>query len=720
MSGQEGRYIILISVHGLIRGQGLELGRDADTGGQTKYVVELARALARHPDVWRVDLLTRQVIDPKVSDDYAERLEPLDDGAFIVRLPAGPRRYLRKEVLWPYLDSFTDAALQHIRRIGRLPDVVHSHYADAGYVAARLTALLGVPMVHTGHSLGRVKQARLREKGLSDVSIESQYNMSQRIEAEEVALDNAQMVVASTHQEVEAQYAQYDNYQPKRMRVIPPGTDLERFHPPRRGEPWPPVFDELKRFLRAPKQPMILALSRPDERKNIHSLVEAFGQRPGLRERANLVIVAGNRDDIAELERGPRQVLTQLLLQIDRLDLYGDVALPKHHAPEDVPDFYRLAKRLRGLFVNPALTEPFGLTLIEAAASGVPILATRDGGPRDILRHCRNGRLVDPLDVAAIGRHLEEMLSDRRQWTRWSRNGVRGARAHYSWSAHAERYMKELARIWKAERPREALFVSSRSRMPTIDRLLVSALDNTLVGDDEATRELIEHLRAAGDHVGFGIATGRTLDSARRLIRRHGLPTPDLIISSVGSEIHYGHAMVQDDSWQRHIDFRWERERLRETLRQFRGLRLQPKIEQHRFKLSYFYDPDKAPSLRELVRHLRQQDLHANVSLSRNMFLDLLPIRASKGLALRHVCVRWGLEPEKVLVAGSCGNDEEVLRGNTLGVVVANHGPELERLRGKPRIFFAGHEHARGILDGIDYYDFLGDIRVPDETLMEA
>ena len=110
-SGDEGGlYIQLISVHGLIRGQNLELGRDADTGGQTLYVVELARALAEHPRVERVDLLTRQVIDSKVDDDYAEPEEPLSEGARIVRLPCGPRRYLRKEVLWPYLGQFADRA----------------------------------------------------------------------------------------------------------------------------------------------------------------------------------------------------------------------------------------------------------------------------------------------------------------------------------------------------------------------------------------------------------------------------------------------------------------------------------------------------------------------------------------------------------------------------------------------------------------------------------
>ncbi|HEY9052088.1 MAG TPA: HAD family hydrolase, partial [Gammaproteobacteria bacterium] len=70
-----GLYILLISVHGLIRGHNLELGSDADTGGQIKYVIELARALAKHPDVGRVDLVTRLVNDPKVDDDYKQPVE---------------------------------------------------------------------------------------------------------------------------------------------------------------------------------------------------------------------------------------------------------------------------------------------------------------------------------------------------------------------------------------------------------------------------------------------------------------------------------------------------------------------------------------------------------------------------------------------------------------------------------------------------------------------
>ncbi|HER20248.1 MAG TPA: HAD family hydrolase, partial [Chromatiales bacterium] len=174
-TGQGGLYICLVSVHGLIRGENLELGRDADTGGQTLYVVELARALARRPEVERVDLFTRRVVDPRVDDDYARPDEPLGDNAHIIRIDAGPEEYLPKEALWEYLNCFTDGALAHIASVGLTPTLVHSHYADAGYVGVRLASNLGVPLVHTGHSLGRVKRRRLLAHGESGETIENTY-----------------------------------------------------------------------------------------------------------------------------------------------------------------------------------------------------------------------------------------------------------------------------------------------------------------------------------------------------------------------------------------------------------------------------------------------------------------------------------------------------------------------------------------------------------------
>ncbi|MGD8566915.1 MAG: HAD-IIB family hydrolase [Gammaproteobacteria bacterium] len=709
---EKGLYIVLISVHGLIRGSNLELGRDSDTGGQTKYVVELARALGKHPVVGRVDLITRQVFDQKVDPDYAEPHEVLSDNVTIVRLPCGPRRYLRKEVLWPHLDSFVDNILQHLRRIGRVPDFVHAHYADAGFVGTRLVQLLGMPLVFTGHSLGRVKRQQLLKKGSKHETIESQYNISQRIEAEEITLGNANLVVTSTNQEVEQQYELYDNYQPRRMMVIPPGVDLDRFHIERESDDiaHSHINAELNRFLNEPERPMILAISRPDERKNIASLVRAYGEHPQLQEKANLVIVAGNRDDINTMDKGSREVLQSLLALIDKYDLYGKVAYPKHHEPEDVAILYQLAAHAKGVFINPAFTEPFGLTLIEAAASGVPIVATNDGGPRDIIGTLNNGILIDPLDTGDIASALLNVLADKDQWQRMSESGVTGAKKHYSWESHVQTYLDALENVITKPKRVTDVSESKKNRLPEVDRILVCDVDGTLLGDKASLQQLMEDVRSTEGRLGFGIATGRNLNSALKALKEWDLPVPDLLITDVGGEIYYGHQMVQDTDWKRHINYRWQPASVKKLVKKFPGLKLQPESDQSKFKISYFVDPDKVPPMREISAYLRQHDVHVKLIYSHQAYLDIMPIRASKGLAVRYIAIKWGIAPDHILVAGQSGNDEEMLKGNTLGVVVGNHSKELAKLKGRDWIYFAEKPYAAGISEGIEHYGFLDDV----------
>jgi hypothetical protein len=94
------KYILLISIHGLIRGKELELGRDADTGGQTKYVLELAQSLSKHPEIQQVDLMTKLLIDPQVSLDYSKPIEVLNPKANIIRIACGSNEYIPKEELF--------------------------------------------------------------------------------------------------------------------------------------------------------------------------------------------------------------------------------------------------------------------------------------------------------------------------------------------------------------------------------------------------------------------------------------------------------------------------------------------------------------------------------------------------------------------------------------------------------------------------------------------
>ena len=230
-------YVVMISLHGLVRGEEMELGKDADTGGQVKYVVELAKAMSLHPAVYRVDLLTRLIKDPKVDRDYGIEEECLArgtgelGGSYIVRLPCGPtHKYVPKEQLWPYVREFADRGIVHVNSMlskltdsGRRCDLycVHGHYADAGECAMLMASTLGVPQITTGHSLGRNKlEHLLASGGVTMNQIEMTYSISRRIEAEERCLDLSSMVFTSTQQEVDEQWGLYNGYDPKLAKVL--------------------------------------------------------------------------------------------------------------------------------------------------------------------------------------------------------------------------------------------------------------------------------------------------------------------------------------------------------------------------------------------------------------------------------------------------------------------------------------------------------------------
>lgn len=710
---QTGLHLCLISVHGLVRSDELELGRDADTGGQVLYVVELARALAEAPGVSQVDLVTRLVDSPLVADEYALPEEQLAGNASIIRIEAGGTDYLPKEKLWEHLDSFADHLVDHYREAGTTPSIVHSHYADAGYVGCRLSHLLGIPLVHTGHSLGRVKRARLIATGLDSETIDVRYNMARRIVAEEQTLATAERVITSTHQEIEEQYEIYDFYRPEAMRVIPPGTNLARFLPPQGDEQDSTIAREVYRFLKEPDKPMILALSRADARKNIASLVHGYGQNEALRERANLVIVMGNREDLNELDEGARDVLTELLQLIDRYDLYGKVAYPKQHRSEDVPVLYRLATISGGVFVNPALTEPFGLTLIEAAASGLPIVATEDGGPRDIVRNCQNGLLIDPLEPAGIAEAILEVIGDWERWQQRSVSGLQGVREHYAWQAHAEAYVSMIHDILQQSSDRQSIgeqvFSSTYS-----DRALVTDLNRSLLGDDEALKSLVSNVRAHRKSMTFCINTGLRLDAALRLLKKHHIPEPDVLITSAGTEITYAPKLTEDTSWTRHIEKQWTPQQVRRILKHVPGITLRDASQQSDFKVSYQYDPDTAPPIEEISARLFKEEQAVNVIYSHGQFLNIVPLRASKGLALRYVAAQYNIPLERVLAIGGSGADEDMMRGNTLAAIVGNRAhEELSQISEGHNIYFARSAYAAGILEAMEYYDFHGRCTAP-------
>jgi sucrose-phosphate synthase len=714
----------MFSIHGLIRSENLELGRDADTGGQVTYLLELGKALSALDTVRRVDLFTRLVSDRTVSSDYAQFTEMVNDKFRIVRVRCGGGKYIRKELLWNCLDEFIDGTIKFIKRENAIPDVVHGHYADGGYVARELSRFFGIPFIFTGHSLGREKKRKMLDEGIPEAEINRKLNMDRRIHAEEDALKGADLVITSTRQEKEEQYGLYRNRALPVYQVIPPGLDVEKFYPfyhdmldeNQRNEAaryaQASVLQELDRFFMHPDKPMILALCRPDKRKNISGLVKAYGEDLQLQAMANLAVFAGIRKDIRQMGENEREVLTDMLLMMDTYDLYGKMAIPKRHEFEfEVPELYRITARKKGVFVNPAFTEPFGLTLLEASATGVPVVATNDGGPRDILANCNNGKLVDTSDPKAISTAIKEIVSDSGTWEAYSRSGIQAVRKHYAWQTHARRYMETLETcLAQAAVPDMAEAAPSDAigrRLAKLNYFIITDIDNTLIGEDnEHLPELVGLLGRCREHIGFGVASGRTVSSVEEVLKAHDIPTPDVIISSVGSEIYYGREHHPGKGWATHIASKWDREKIHRLLSRFDFLEYQEEATQRPFKISYNMDPGK-DRMAKIHNLLLENKCRYQLIYSHGQYLDILPYRASKGKAIRYLSYKWDIPLGNFLVCGDSGNDEEMLRGEPLAVVVGNHSPELARLKGSRNIFFASRSCAGGILDAIEKYRFI-------------
>lgn len=706
----DGLYIMLLSIHGLVRGSQMELGKDADTGGQIQYVVELAKALSQDPRVGRVDLVTRLVQGKGVDPSYSVKREALNERASIVRIPFGPKRYLKKESLWPYLFELVDGAIGYLRKLGRTPDIIHGHYADAGYAGSHLAQILGVPFVFTGHSLGRVKRLRLAEKAKNPESLDKRFNFPARVEAEEMSLDTASLVVVSTNQEIEEQYHVYDHYDSSKMRVIPPGLDLGRFRAPTENDEWPSYFDELKRFLREPEKPMILAIARPDARKNLDALVRAYGGHPKLRELANLVIVAGTRDHPDDLDPSARKVLRNLMVLIDEYDLYGSVAYPKQHKPSDIPELYFAAAKSKGVFVNPALTEPFGLTLVEAAASGLPVVATNDGGPRDILAACHHGILINPYDTPALGENLYEAVAKRDRWKKWAASARPQALKHYTWEGHVKRYLDELEGLLKSDAEKTEKRVYPKANLTKFSRLLVTHIRGIFSeGDENSRKQLMELFQSHRENTGLCVSTRLNREEALQKIEELDAPRPDFVIGSSGTEIFSGPLLVSDKSWERHIQFRWAREKIVKVLQNIDGLRLENDNEQRYFRITYDIRPDSGITREEIAKLLRQHNIQAQVTFCYGHLFDIIPIRASTGHALRHIALVWGIPSKDIIVCRYQTGDESMLLGTSPGVVLGKHDELTRQLQGRPHIYFADQTGAGGVLSGIKHFDFLSE-----------
>jgi sucrose-phosphate synthase len=340
---------------------------------------------------------------------------------------------------------------------------------------------------------------------------------------------------------------------------------------------------------------------------------------------------------------------------------------------------------------------------------------TENGGPQDIVENCRSGLIVDVNDQAALTNAMLRLLTDRTFWDECSRNGVNLVRQHYTWETHCGNYLDCLKEVIVApvKTPSAAGRSSPAKRIDSLDSLLITDIDNTLLGDDEALQRLKAIIHEHRGHTGFGVASGRALELVQEALEANGIDEIDVIIASVGSEIYVGNDLLPEKGWASRLRRRWRPDRIREALQELPFLHMQDEPHtQREFKISY--DLDDKVSEEEALRLVHETLAAARVAysliFSHGTFVDILPHRASKGKAVRYLADKWNVSLERVVTAGDSGNDIDMLIGQTGGIVVGNYDPELEYLRQSRahRIYFAKAHCAGGIIEGLRHYGIIG------------
>lgn len=490
--------LLILSPHGYF-GQDKVLGLP-DTGGQVVYILDQVRALEREmreslarqgvPVEPKILIVTRLIPDAGQTT-CNQRLEKVSgcDNTWILRVPFHKqngeivRHWISRFQIWPYLEDFArDVEREALSELNGRPDLIIGNYSDGNLVATLLSQKLGVTQCNIAHALEKTKYLH---SALYWQENEAQYHFSCQYTADLIAMNSADFIITSTYQEIagtEETVGQYGSYRSFTMpglyrvidginlfdpkfNIVSPGADADVYFPysekKRRLGGLVPELESLiygeagpqsRGALADPDKPLIFTMARLDRIKNLTGLLDWYSTSPRLRESANMLIIGGHIDPSYSSDHEEQEQINLMHQIMDDHALDGQVRwlgmrLDKNLAGE----LYRYVADLRGIFVQPALFESFGLTLIEAMASGLPVFATCHGGPLEIIQHNRSGFHIDPNDGAAaaemIADFIERCSADSGEWARISRGALARVEARYTWKQYAERMMS-LSRIY--------------------------------------------------------------------------------------------------------------------------------------------------------------------------------------------------------------------------------------------------------------------------------
>jgi len=494
--------IVLVSVHGWFGQEGV-LGRP-DTGGQVVYVLDQAKSLEKQlQEDMELAGLDPVASPPKVvilsrlipNSDGTRCNEPLEKvhstgNVWILRVPFRDfnphlsQNWVSRFEIWSFLETYAvDAEKALLAEFQGRPDLIIGNYTDGNLVAFLLSRRLKVTYGTIAHALEKSKYlfSNLYWQGMED-----QYHFSLQFTADLIAMNSADFIISSTYQEIvgtpetPGQYESYHSFtmpdlyhvlhgvqlsSPK-FNVVPPGVNEVAYFPyTKTGDRLTGEVERLNDllftqvdedtivgYLDDPTKPPIFSMARLDRIKNLSGLVEAFGQSPELQERCNLILIAGKirTEDTNDAEEAAE--IHKMHHLMHEYNLWGKMRwLGVRLSKSDSGEIYRVIADHQGVFVQPALFEAFGLTVLEAMISGLPVFATEFGGPLEIIQNGSNGFYINPTQPDQMAETILDFFSKNDQhpdfWQEISERAIARVCSTYTWKIHTTKLLS-LARIY--------------------------------------------------------------------------------------------------------------------------------------------------------------------------------------------------------------------------------------------------------------------------------
>lgn len=409
----QSKSILMLSIHGYV-GSKVEFGKP-DTGGQVVYVLELAKRFSRLG--YRVDLMTRRFEDQPEYDEVNELFR-------IWRIPFGGKEFIAKEHLHDTLNDFVTNSLSAIRNRGVPYSVVYSHYWDGGWAGQKIAEELGIPHVHTPHSLGWWKQHTMGGD-MDEAEMEEKYRFEERIRKEFLVYQSCDHIIATTEPQTGLLQEEY-NVLERHITTIPPGMDEDRFSPIRQQE------REALRQKYGLQDKDVFVVGRMAHNKGYDLLIRALPTLFELVPESRLIAAIGSEDS-AQDDEG----VAELKNLADELGIADKIEWIQYVPDKDLANYYRAA----AVFPLSSRYEPFGMTAIEAMACGTPTVVTVHGGLFDLLDFGNQGLFADPFRPLEFGTMMALPMLHPTLADEMSVEGARFARRNFGWTGIAKRIL---------------------------------------------------------------------------------------------------------------------------------------------------------------------------------------------------------------------------------------------------------------------------------------